>query len=682
MRVAAYCRVSTDREDQANSFESQRRYFREYIEKNPDWELYEIYADEGISGTGTKKRRQFNRMISDAESGCFGLIVTKEVSRFARNTLDALQYTRELKRRGVGVLFLNDGINTLDPDAELRLTIMSSIAQEESRKTSERVKWGQRRRMEQGVVFGRDLLGYRVYGGKLYLREDEAETVRLIFRKFVLEGKGAYAIARELEEAGIRPAAHMKRWSHTAVLRILRNEKYCGDLIQKKTYTPDYLNHEKKRNRGEEELVVLRGHHPPIVGRELFDRAQAELQRRSNGAAAGTKHSARCCFSGKIRCACGSSYVSRTKKRKDGSVYRAWRCYEAVNRGSRKTGAPGKQVGCDSPTLNEEDLKELLRRTFREFPFDRSAAADSVCCAVEAVLEESGPDADAAREKRKRENLERRKQALIELYASGEIGASDFRRAKDRCEGEALRLAREEEEHCARSARAKQRESLPGQIRGRVSALLSGEVWDETFYRDILERIAVGENHRLDVSFAGLPGARGLLLFDCARIGAEWKKVPQAFREFLRRHIGTPAGTEELGHLEMVGTIVYQLTRNLTPEQIKEAGFDAYFVDHTTGIYPNDASGTPFTAAALAVSGDPIADLHEDLAAEQKARLTYDNILRFCDDPDVKDPIRFLRQREVVHYQRFGEGLRITTDHLDSKNFYAFNPSFDKKSNS
>ena len=142
----------------------------------------------------------------------------------------------------------------------------------------------------------------------------------------------------------------------------------------------------------------------------------------------------------------------------------------------------------------------------------------------------------------------------------------------------------------------------------------------------------------------------------------------------------TDIGTEELGHLEMVGTIVYQLTRNLTPEQIKEAGYDAYFINHTTGIYPQDASGEPFTAAALASTGDSIADIHEDLAAEQKARLTYDNILRYChDDPDVRDAIRFLRAREVVHYQRFGEGLRIVTDSLDPKNFYAFNPQFDKK---
>jgi spore coat protein JC len=140
----------------------------------------------------------------------------------------------------------------------------------------------------------------------------------------------------------------------------------------------------------------------------------------------------------------------------------------------------------------------------------------------------------------------------------------------------------------------------------------------------------------------------------------------------------TDIGTEELAHLEMVSTIVYQLTRDLTPEEIKKGGYDAYFVDHTTGIYPVDASGNPFNAMTFSVAGDMVTDLHEDLAAEQKARTTYENILRFADDPDVRDPIKFLRAREIVHFQRFGEGLRIATDRLDSKNFYAFNPEFDR----
>lgn len=174
----------------------------------------------------------------------------------------------------------------------------------------------------------------------------------------------------------------------------------------------------------------------------------------------------------------------------------------------------------------------------------------------------------------------------------------------------------------------------------------------------------------------------------CAQYGGPNGELGASLRYLSQRYtmpypelkaILTDIGTEELGHLEMVGTIVYQLTRNLTPKQIQEAGFDAYFIDHTTGVYPADANGTPFSAGSLAVAGDAITDLHENMAAEQKARTTYDNILRFCDDPDVADPIRFLRAREVVHYQRFGEGLRLTTDKLDSKNFYAFNPEFDRR---
>ena len=322
-RVAAYCRVSTDHEDQANSFESQQRYFRQYIERNPDWELYEIFADEGISGTNTKKRSEFKRMIACAKEGDFDLIITKEISRFARNTLDSIYYTRDLKKHGVGVIFMNDNINTLDGDAELRLAIMSSIAQEESRKTSERVKWGQKRRMEQGVVFGRSMLGYDVKDGKMTVNEDGAKIVRLIFHKFANENKGTHVIARELREAGITPM-RVKEWSNTVILRVIRNEKYCGDLVQKKTFTPDFLSHEKKYNRGEEEFVIIKDHHEPIVSRELFEKANRILDKKSLTQEGKAKHSNRYPFSGKIKCGCcGSSYVARYKNRNNGTRYKA-----------------------------------------------------------------------------------------------------------------------------------------------------------------------------------------------------------------------------------------------------------------------------------------------------------------------------------------------------------------------
>ena len=330
LRVAAYCRVSTDRDDQANSFESQQRYFREYIARQPGWELAGIFADEGLSGTSTKKRLAFQRMIVCAHAGLLDLIVTKEISRFARNTLDSIYYTRELKRLGVGVLFLNDNLYTLDGDAELRLTILASIAQEESRRTSERVKWGQKRRMEQGVVFGRDLLGYDVRGGVLIVNEPGAQIVQEIFRRFVNDGKGAHTIARELNEAGV-PTARGGPWRSSVILRILRNEKYCGDLVQKKTYTPDYLTHEKKYNRGQEAYVVLRDHHTPIIPRATFEAAGHILAARARSQDGQPKHSRRYPLSGKLRCGmCGANCAARCKTRRDGSAALSWRCYAAT----------------------------------------------------------------------------------------------------------------------------------------------------------------------------------------------------------------------------------------------------------------------------------------------------------------------------------------------------------------
>ena len=198
LRVAVYARVSTEKEDQVNSLASQKSYFAGFIKSQSNMELSEVYFDEGISGTQTRKRTGFNRMIRDALSGKFNLILTKEVSRFARNTVDALYYTRKLKEAGVGVIFTMDHIDTRDSDGELRLTIMASLAQEESRKTSERVKWGQQRRMEQGVVFGRDMLGYTVKNGVLSINREEVPVVKAIFHKYTNEGKGAHAIAGEL----------------------------------------------------------------------------------------------------------------------------------------------------------------------------------------------------------------------------------------------------------------------------------------------------------------------------------------------------------------------------------------------------------------------------------------------------------------------------------------------------
>ncbi len=519
-KVAAYCRVSTDNEDQANSFESQQRYFRQYIERNPDWELYEVFADEGISGTNTKKRKEFNRMIACAKNGDFDLIVTKEISRFARNTLDSIFYTRDLKKHGVGVIFLNDNINTLDGDAELRLAIMSSIAQEESRKTSERVKWGQKRQMEQGVVFGRSMLGYDVKDGKMYLNEDGAKVVRLIFRKFVDEGKGTHVIARELQEEGIKPMRG-KEWQNTAILRVIRNEKYCGDLVQKKTYTPDFLSHEKKVNLGQEEFVIIKDHHEPIISRELFEKANRMLDEKSLSQEGKPKHSNRYPFSGKIKCGCcGRGYVARYKTRKNGSRYKAWRCLEAARHGSPHVDKAGNQVGCSGLSIRNEDVAHIMCLVTRSLKYNKEKITDHLLSIIKPIISSDLPDgrkvcpegAAMALAGTDSEKLESQIKAtlqkrinLIDLYTSGDITRDEFSAARVKCENEIARLQSMIDSIGKQRERSQEQQGLVAEITEAMNGLINGVEYEDGFYKGILDKMVVNDKDHIDVYLNMLP---------------------------------------------------------------------------------------------------------------------------------------------------------------------------------
>ncbi len=504
-RVAAYCRVSTENEDQANSFESQQRYFRQYIERNPDWELYEIFADEGISGTNTKKRKEFNRMIARAKNGDFDLIITKEISRFARNTLDSIYYTRDLKKHGVGVIFLNDNINTLDGDAELRLAIMSSIAQEESRKTSERVKWGQKRQMEQGVVFGRSMLGYDVRDGKMYINEEGAKVVRLIFHKFVCEGKGTHVIARELREEGIEPM-RVKEWQNTVILRIIRNEKYCGDLVQKKTYTPDFLSHEKKYNRGQEEFVIIKDHHEPIISRELFDKANRILDAKSLSQEGKAKHSNRYPFSGKIKCGrCGASYVARYKTRKDGSRYKAWRCYEAANHGRPHIDKAGNQIGCSGESIRNEDAIYLLYLVCRELKINRQKVVDNLTKTIDAVMQIDLTGTSMSALSEKIEEAKKKRIGLIDLYTSGDIDKSEFTALRSKYDEDIEKLKSTAEGIEGQQTMILKQQELMADIKDTIDELINGIQYEDEYYIQILDKMVVGDKNHIDVYLKMLP---------------------------------------------------------------------------------------------------------------------------------------------------------------------------------
>ena len=508
LQVAAYCRVSTDKEDQANSFEAQQRYFRDYIERQPDWVLQGIYADEGISGTSTRKRVEFNKMLHAAELGQIDLIVTKEVSRFTRNTVDALQITRDLRRRGVGVLFLNDSLDTRTNDGELRLTIMSSFAQDESRRTSERSKWGQMRSMEKGVVFGGSLLGYDVIGGKMTVNPEGAEVVRLIFHKYLQERKGCSTIARELREAGILSSKGNYLWSSATVTKILKNEKYCGDLIQKKTYTPDYLTHEKKYNHGKEPLVELKDHHEPIIDRETWQAVQRELSRRNRATGCGG-HGNRYPLSGKILCGeCGKSFSHRTKKRQDGSSYYRWCCFTATNEGLRRTDGAGNTIGCSVGRQIRDDIAmDLLRRSVSAVTLDKRAIISNLTRIVESVLasgEDSG-EQELRRLELEFEKLQARSDAILDRFLDESISKEDYQRVKARCENEMNRVQEKIAAIKQRQTLNTDTQTLKPDIRAAITGIVSGRTADDDFYGHLLQQMTVYRDGRVEVALNLLP---------------------------------------------------------------------------------------------------------------------------------------------------------------------------------
>ena len=334
LRVCGYCRVSTEKDDQRNSLENQREYFERYIREKDGYIFKGIFYDEGISGTSLKNRNGFKKMLECAKNGELDLILTKEVSRFARNTKDTLEYTRMLSSMGIGVIFISDNIDTRCADSEFRLTIMAGIAQEESRKISERVKWGQERQMEKGIVFGKSLLGYIVKDGKIEVNENERKTVCDIFEKFD-EGKSVKQIYEDI--GGII--------SQGGIRKILRNEKYVGDLCQKKSYTQDYLSHKKKYNNGEERFIYIKDHHEGIIDRKLWERVQKRLEEKA-------RNSGKYFYSGKIYCGiCKKQYVM---KKKNGIEYR--RCSLNAEYGRK---------GCTGEILRESYIDEIINATGR-----------------------------------------------------------------------------------------------------------------------------------------------------------------------------------------------------------------------------------------------------------------------------------------------------------------------------
>lgn len=502
-RIGAYGRISTDKTEQLQSLENQRSYFRNYAESN-GYTLVDFYYDEGVSGTSIKKRNGFNRMIDDAQNGKLDFIVTKDVSRFARNTVDTLNYTRRLKQCGVGVIFISDNINTLEPDGEFRLTIMASLAQEESHKISERVKWGQRQSMKKGVVFGRSMLGYDVKDGRLYIEPNGAKIVRLIFHKYVNEKKGTHIIARELLQEGYYPL-NVKKWSNTVILKILRNEKYVGDLCQQKTYTPDYLTHSKKYNKNEVEKVYIENHHEPIIERGLWNLAQEELKKRILTDEQKSRHSCRYWCSGKIVCGeCGEKFVSRIKRNKNGSIRKSWRCGNYVKYGTAKLNHVGDVTGCNSKSVNEQILVEAVKFILNYLNFNKKEIVSEMVNEINLVVNNhSKTDVKSFYSDISR--IQKKKNILLDSYIEGVISKDDYKRQNEFYDEEISEMQRKiNSKECICLEVGRQEVKIQKCIE-YMNKYLNFENANEYLLNEIIEKITVFKDKTLIIKIKYLP---------------------------------------------------------------------------------------------------------------------------------------------------------------------------------
>ena len=350
MKVAAYARVSTEQDEQQSSYEAQVDFYTNYIKNNPDWVFVGVFADRGITGTNTKNRESFNEMISLALNGGIDLILTKSISRFARNTVDTLSIVRQLKAVNVEVVFEKENLHTFDPKCEMMLTIMSSLAQEESRSISENVRWGKRKSMKDGKVhlaYSR-FLGYKKgQDGRPEIVEEEAAIVREIYSMY-LEGKTIRSIADYLTAKGIPTPAGKRKWSVSTIRSILSNEKYKGDALLQKTFTVDYLTKEVRKNKGEVPSVLVHNSHEAIIDPETYDAVQEMLsKRKKNRAKVWGSHP----FTGKIICGdCGSHYGHKVwRLRSTGERYNVWYCNHKYD---------GEH--CTTPRLREDEIKNLF----------------------------------------------------------------------------------------------------------------------------------------------------------------------------------------------------------------------------------------------------------------------------------------------------------------------------------
>ena len=493
LRVTFYARVSTDQDEQINSLENQVQYYTELIQSKPNWKFVPGYVDEGISGGSTKKRENFNRMIQDAKAGMFDFIITKEISRFSRSTLDSIKYTQELLDYNVGVFFQNDNINTLDTDSEFRLVIMAGVAQDEIRKLSERLKFGFRQAIQNGHVLGSDkLYGYDKKDCVLTVNEGEAEIIRIIFDLYGNQQLGTRTISKRLMELGYT-SREGNAFNTLTIRHILENPKYKGWYCGNKSQSVDYRT---KRNilLDEREWVMYPDPSiPAIVSEELWDRANALYKRRREemmSHSSGVSFHNRYPYSAKIYCQeHGTTFHRQVIQTKKGQQ-EVWQCkvYRSHGRGA-----------CSAPQIRSCDLDRILSHIFKELVRDKQKIAD----ALVTVLTNIPKDVDFGKLRCQAENeiadLERKKNRLLDLSIAGALTVEEFKARNDAfnaqilaCQGKLTAIRQEEENQSSEEL------DIPAIRQALDQALSFTQDLDTALAATILDRVVVKQESTKD----------------------------------------------------------------------------------------------------------------------------------------------------------------------------------------
>lgn len=504
LRVAAYCRVSTEQEEQQNSYQVQISYYTDLINRKKEWTLVKIFADEGISGTQAKKRPEFLKMIRMCRQQKIDLIITKSISRFARNTVDCLEYVRQLKNLGIGVIFEKENLNTLTMTSEFMIALYGSFAQAESESISKNVSWGKQKAYAEGKVSFQyaKLLGYKKgANGKPEIVPEEAETVRMIYDLF-LDGLSFTRIKKALENQNLLTATGKKIWSESNIKSILKNEKYVGDALLQKTFTVDCISKKVQKNNGERPMYLVTNHHDPIIDRDTFNRVQQELARRTSKRKISDKtiteqgkYSSKYALSELLICGhCGTPY-RRCTWTSCGRKQIVWRCISRLEH--------GKKYCTDSPTIHEEPLQRAILSAVNEYLDCREEIAKILKANIGSVLECQGQQKIINLENWLKE-LDKARNDIISLITSG--GCDE-----DKMDSEFAKIYAEEQSVNEQLAELKKKAEISADTQDKIDRAMEMiehekfeiEVFDNVIIRKLIDCIKVLSKTEILIIFKG-----------------------------------------------------------------------------------------------------------------------------------------------------------------------------------